>query len=65
VVRTTASGPQWVTGGSYGLEASATAVIVILIGVVMVWRLPLARLKQPAPTLPGTEYRDSLSGIQS
>jgi membrane protease YdiL (CAAX protease family) len=64
VVRTTASGPQWVTGGSYGLEASATAVIVILIGVVVVWRLPLARLAQPASPTPETEYRASLSGIQ-
>ena len=64
VVRTTVSGPKWVTGGSYGLEASATAVIVILIGVVVIWKLPLARLAQPAPTLPETEYRDSLSGIQ-
>ena len=34
VVRTTASGPNWITGGSYGLEGSATAVVVILMGVV-------------------------------
>ena len=26
MVRTTASGPNWITGGSYGLEGSATAV---------------------------------------
>jgi hypothetical protein len=64
VVRTTASGPQWVTGGSYGLEASATAVIVVLMGVVVIWKLQLARLAQPASAAPETEYRDSLSGIQ-
>lgn len=64
MVRTTASGSPWVTGGSYGLEASATAVVVILTGIVMVWKLPLARLAQPASPLPETEYRDSLSGIQ-
>ena len=48
MVRTTTSGPRWVTGGSYGVEASATAVVVILLGLVMVWRLPLATLGQPA-----------------
>ena len=64
VLWTTASGPNWVTGGSYGLEGSATAVLVILIGIVMVWKLPWAPLAQPAPSPPETDYRDSLSGIQ-
>ena len=64
MVRTTVSGPQWLTGGSYGLEASATAVVVILIGIVMVWKLPLARLAQPPSPTPPTPYRDSVSGIQ-
>jgi uncharacterized protein len=64
VVRTTASGRQWVTGGSYGLEASATTVVVILIGVVMVWTLPLVRLAQPATQMPESSYRDRFSGIQ-
>src|SRR5271165_6273881 len=44
MVRTTASGLNWVTGGGYGLEGSATAVVVILMGVAIVWKLPLARL---------------------
>jgi membrane protease YdiL (CAAX protease family) len=48
MVRTTASGPHWITGGSYGVEGSGTAVIVILIGIVTVWKLPVARLAQPA-----------------
>jgi membrane protease YdiL (CAAX protease family) len=65
VLWTSASGPNWVTGGSYGLEGSATAVLVILIGIVMVWKLPWAPLAQPAPPPPETDYRDSLSGIQS
>jgi len=47
MVRTTVSGPKWVTGGSYGLEASGTAAVVILAGVVTVWKLPLQRLVQP------------------
>ena len=64
VVRTAVSGPTWVTGGSYGVEASATAVVIILVGIVMVWKLPLAPLAQPGLPLPETEHRDSLSGIQ-
>ncbi len=60
VVRTTASGPNWITGGSYGLEGSATAVAVILIGVVIVWKLPLVRL---GPT-PEMAYHDSFSATQ-
>jgi hypothetical protein len=64
VVRTSASGPNWVTGGSYGVEASATTVVTILVGIVMVWKLPLAPLAQPGLPLPETEHRDSLSGIQ-
>ena len=64
MVRTTVSGPPWVTGGNYGVEASATTVVVILIGVVMVWKLPLARLAQPATPSPETAYRDHFSSIQ-
>ncbi len=64
VVRTRASGPKWLTGGSYGLEASLATVVVVLMGLVMVWKLPLARLPQPVSPAPQTEPRDSLSGIQ-
>lgn len=64
VVRTAVSGPNWVTGGSYGVEASATAVVIVLMGIVMVWKLPLAPLAQPGLPLPETEHRDGFSGIQ-
>ena len=48
VVHTTASGPQWLTGGTYGLEASLPGVSVVLVGLVVVWRVPLRRLIDPA-----------------
>jgi membrane protease YdiL (CAAX protease family) len=64
VVQTTASGPKWLTGGSYGLEASLATVVVVLMGLVMVWKLPLARLSQPVSPTPETEHHDGLSGIQ-
>ena len=43
VVRTSVTGPQWMTGGSYGIEASATGSIAVLIGLVIVWKLPVAK----------------------
>jgi membrane protease YdiL (CAAX protease family) len=64
VVRTTATGPAWLTGGNYGLEASATAVVVILIGVVVVWKLPLTAFANPVALPPPAEDRDNVSGIQ-
>lgn len=48
VVRTNAAGPVWLTGGSYGIEASLPGAIVVLFGLVVVWRAPLRRLVDPA-----------------
>jgi membrane protease YdiL (CAAX protease family) len=48
VVRTSATGPAWMTGGSYGVEASATGTIAVLIGLVIVWKLP-----SPRPVISG------------
>jgi hypothetical protein len=33
LVRAQAEGPAWLTGGSYGIEASATGAVVILLGI--------------------------------
>jgi uncharacterized protein len=43
VVRTSTTGPEWITGGSYGIEASATGTIAVLVGLVIVWRLPVRK----------------------
>jgi len=42
VVRTSVSGPSWMTGGSYGIEASATGTLAVLMGLVIVWKLPVS-----------------------
>jgi membrane protease YdiL (CAAX protease family) len=60
VVRTTASGPNWATGSGYGLEGSATAVVVILIGIAIVSKLPLARLGAGR----GTTWSDTIPAAQ-
>jgi len=43
VVRTSVSGPTWMTGGRYGIEASATGTIAVLIGLVIVWKMPVVK----------------------
>jgi CAAX protease family protein len=49
VVRTSASGPTWMTGGSYGIEASATGTIAVLIGLVIIWNLPVTKISCQGP----------------
>ena len=47
VVHGTATGPKWLTGGGYGIEASATGALAIGIALVIVWLLPLKPLLSP------------------
>jgi CAAX protease family protein len=62
-VRTTATGPKWVTGGSYGVEAGATGAFAILVGILLIWKLPVTRLPQPAAVTPALPH--TFSGIKS
>jgi membrane protease YdiL (CAAX protease family) len=61
VVKSVAVGHRWLTGGSYGIEASITGAIVILIGYPIVWWLTrsqareLARLNAQAATPAGVD----------
>jgi membrane protease YdiL (CAAX protease family) len=49
LVRTSASGPAWMTGGSYGIEASAPGTVAVLIGLVLVWKLPVTKSSGQGP----------------
>jgi membrane protease YdiL (CAAX protease family) len=62
-VRGTARGPRWLTGGSYGIEASATAAVVILFGLAALWKWPVARLHEPVPASQEPVSPDSVPGI--
>ncbi len=65
VVRTGTAGPNWMTGGSYGIEASAVGTVAILVGLVIVWKLPFTKLTKasiPPRVEPATQ--DSVSRIQ-
>jgi membrane protease YdiL (CAAX protease family) len=51
-VHATASGPKWLTGGSYGIEASAPGAIAIVIGLIVVMKVRMNRLQNPAALSP-------------
>ncbi len=46
-VHATALGPKWLTGGAYGVEASASGALAVGIGLLIVWKAPLNRLGNP------------------
>ena len=48
-VQGTATGPLWLTGGSYGIEASLTATLVVAASFFVLLRLTPARAVPPAP----------------
>lgn len=48
----TATGPRWLTGGAYGIEASVPGAVAVLVGLIIIWRVPLKPLKSPAAFLP-------------
>jgi len=64
-IYTQAYGPNWLTGNFYGLEAAATGTLAILIGLLVVWKLPVAKLPQPVPQAAAEPPVASLSGIKS
>jgi len=45
-----ASGPRWLTGGTYGIEASLPGAMVVLLGLAAVCVFPLKRLENCAAT---------------
>jgi hypothetical protein len=66
VVRASTTGPRWLTGGSYGVEASAPGVFAVVIGLLVVWKWPLARLGKPLTfPRPEAEHLDRVAGIQN
>jgi membrane protease YdiL (CAAX protease family) len=66
LVHTSSKGPRWLTGGTYGIEASAPGAAAVVIGLIVVWHWPVARLGEPL-TFPrqGPEHLDSVAGIET
>jgi membrane protease YdiL (CAAX protease family) len=67
VVHGTARGPAWLTGGAYGIEASAVATGVIVLSLAVVWviyRPPAAGL-EPVPDWPRKPAASGDAGTSS
>jgi uncharacterized protein len=47
IVRSHATGSKLLTGGNYGIEASLTGAVVIVLGIVIVLALPASRARIP------------------
>ena len=66
VTRASAKGPRWLTGGSYGIEASVPGALAVVVGLLVVWKWPIARLGKPLIfPLSDSEHLDSIAGIQN
>jgi hypothetical protein len=66
LIHTSVKGPRWLTGGSYGLEASAPGVFAVVVGLLVIWKWPVARLGKPLRfPPPEPEHLDSIAGIQN
>jgi hypothetical protein len=59
LVDATVQGPEWLTGGAYGLEASALGTAVILLGFWPVWRIS-RRVQEASVALPLPETQPPL-----
>ena len=59
-VHATVRGPKWLTGGGYGIEASAPGALAVLVGFAIVWKLPLNRLENPAVMSPSETQDEPL-----
>jgi hypothetical protein len=55
-VRGTANGPEWLTGGTYGIEAGASGTLAILVGMLL-----LVKLVRPRPAPAVQLAQDALS----
>jgi hypothetical protein len=62
-IYTQAYGPKWLTGDYYGVEAATTGTVAILIGILVVWKLPVQKLPQPASQPSAEPVLHGLSGI--
>ena len=60
LIHTSASGPSWLTGGTYGLEASLPGASAVIVALIVLWRLPLRAIKfnEPAAGRPSAPIAD-------
>jgi membrane protease YdiL (CAAX protease family) len=55
LLRATNAGPDWLTGGAYGIEGGAACTVALLVSIVVIWRLKLfARADVPIENAPAS-----------
>jgi hypothetical protein len=52
LLRSSESGPQWLTGGSYGIEGGAACTVALVVCTAAAWLLPI--LKAESEMMPFT-----------
>jgi membrane protease YdiL (CAAX protease family) len=61
-------GPDWLTGGAYGIEGGAACTVALLVSTVVIWRTKLfTRADVPSAEVRGqrSEVRDQTSDVRS
>jgi len=64
VVRSSANGARWLTGGSYGVEASAPGAAAVVLGLLVIWRWPVRVLGKSLSDASEPERLDGTDGMQ-
>ena len=62
VIRAAATGSHWLTGGTYGLEASLPGAVVVLVGLIVVWRAPWRQPVDRSTAFPDGKLDQPVSG---
>lgn len=55
LVRATDAGPEWLTGGSYGIEGGAACTVALIISTAFVWKTRLLRADEELKKFTDTE----------
>lgn len=65
LLRASDIGPEWLTGGGYGLEGGVAGTIAILVGTILTWKLPLVSATPEMLKLTSEEKPVSQGGTES
>jgi hypothetical protein len=60
MLTSSAQGPRWLTGGAYGMEASATGTLVLVLGLIVI---VTSIVQRPAPVPAATSPEPTRLGI--
>jgi membrane protease YdiL (CAAX protease family) len=53
--RATSTGPDWLTGGDYGIEGGAACTVALIISTIFIWKTPLLKADEELKTFTDSE----------